>query len=134
MLQSKFIGIPFVEKTGDFNNADCFGLVVLFYKEIMKIDIFGKLEHYHYKDIKKILMQYLSEVNTNWKSVKIDNMQFGDVIAMAHDLNHPNVIQHFGIYLEDGKMLHTLQDVGSHIVDIKKYEYYIKGVHRWQKL
>ena len=128
-MLSKYIGIPFVDRKASFRGADCFGLIRLFYMEQLGIKIY---EHKSkYDNIKSVIMEYLHESETNWTSHKEPELY--DVVAMAHDMNHPDIIQHFGIYIGNGKMLHTLQKVGSHIVNIRDYKYFIKGYHRWQK-
>jgi cell wall-associated NlpC family hydrolase len=128
LLSPKYIGIPFKDREESFDGADCYGIVRLYYKNELNIEIFeNKLK---YDEIKKILMQFLNVSRTDW--IKVDKAEIGDVIAMAHDPKHPNIIQHFGIYLGDGKMLHTLKEIGSHIVNVSEYQYFIKGYYRWQ--
>ena len=127
-MYDKFIGIPFEDNKADYDSADCFGIIRLFYKEVIGIEIF---KHTGNSDnLRKVIMEYLKEAETNWTLE--DTPKKFDVIAMAHDPRHPKIIQHFGIMVSDTEMLHTLKGLGSHIVNITEYQYYIKGIHRWR--
>lgn len=129
-MLTNYINIPFVKNKDTLKGADCFGLVRLFYKEELGLEIF---KHSADADkIKQVIFEYLNEAKTNW--VNVETLEKFDVIAMAHDTNHPNIIQHFGIYIGNNKMLHTLKEIGSHIVDIRNYRYFIKNIHRHKGL
>lgn len=134
-LLGKYIGIPFVKRKDKLDGADCFGLVRLIYREEVNTDIF---KHQSDADnIRSIIIEYMQESQKNWINVK--NPQMFDVIAMARDPYHPNIIQHYGIYIGNGKMIHTLKELGSHVSKIEDYKYCIKAYHRhkeankWQK-
>ncbi len=128
-MLADFIGIPFVDKGDGFNGADCFGLVRLYYKDVMNIKLF-KPDSSAFNS-KSVLREFLEETSRNWN--KVSEPQINDVVAMAHDPRHPKIVQHFGIYIGNGKMIHTLEKVGSHIVKLRDYKYFIKGYYRWQK-
>jgi len=129
-LFDKYIGIPFVDNGDDFNKCDCFGIVRLFYKEELNISIFKHEGNQH--SIKRAVLEFLQESRINWQVVQEPKLY--DVIAMAHDPNHPKIIQHFGIYIGDGKMIHTLNKASSHIAKVDDYKYYIKSIHRHKRL
>jgi len=126
---NKYIGIPFEDKRFDFNGCDCYGLVSLIYKQDLNIDlpVFGKSCY----DTKGIWLNYLKHISELWTLVK--EPQKYDVIAMAHDPQHPKIIQHFGVYMGDGIILHTLEKIGSHPANIQELNYYIKGIYRWKQ-
>lgn len=126
-MLNKFIGIPFKNRQSSFDQCDCFGLVRLVYKETQgKIIKQPQSSAFHSRLIEE---EYLAEISKNWKEVK-DPLN-GDVVAMAHDPLLPNVVQHFGIFLGGGKMLHTLRGVGSHVCRLNVYTYCIKGYYRY---
>ena len=126
---SKYVGISFEDRGESFDGSDCYGILRLIYKEELGIEIpvFGQ----SCNNTKAIFLDYIKQISRHWVSVK--DYELFDVVAMAHDPNHPRVIQHFGLYLGNGKMLHTLENIGSHIVEMKEMTYYIKGVYRWEK-
>ena len=123
-----FIGIPFKDRGANLRECDCFGLVRLFYKDLLKIEIPDPLVTIFTSN--GITDKYLEETAKNWDTV--NELKKFDVIAMANDPNMPEVVQHFGIYIGDGKMLHTEVKTGSIISDVDLYKYFIKGYHRWR--
>ena len=124
---SKYIGIPFENRCDSFESCDCFGLVRILYATELGLEIFKpKASAFNGKDVET---EYLHETSRNWTEVK--ELELYDVIAMANDGNHPNIIQHFGIYIGNNKMIHTLNKVGSHVVNINQYKSVTKGYFRY---
>lgn len=128
-LLSKYIGIPFEDKADTEFSADCFGLVRLIYKEKLSIGVFKPTSSAF--NSRSVLREFLEESSRNW--VKVEAPKLYDVVAMAHDPKHPNIIQHFGIYIGENRMIHTLKGVGSHVVSLEDYKYFIKGFYQWRK-
>jgi len=124
-----YIGIPFKNRGDSVTGTDCYGLVRLVYKEKLGITLHKATSSAFAS--RNIETEFLAETSSSW--LKVPELEPFDVIAMAHDSRHPEVIQHFGIYLGDGKMLHTLKQIGSHIVKIDEYKHYIKGYYRYGK-
>lgn len=123
-----YIGIPFRSKGHSMEGLDCFSLVRLIYKDLLNIDILkASSSALRSMDIEK---EYLAESSKNW--VEVNEPQKFDVVAMAHDPKIPHIIQHFGIYIGNGKMIHTLLGVNSHISTLKEYNYYIKSYYRYK--
>lgn len=125
---NKFIGVPFTDDEPSFNGANCYGLVALFYKvqfniEIPKLDIKNDQSN-------RVFATFLKEISEHWR--KIEDLEFGDVIAMAHDAKHPKIVQHFGVYIGEGRVLHTLNIVNSHVAKLDSLASIIKGYYRWQ--
>jgi cell wall-associated NlpC family hydrolase len=125
-----FIGIPFQNRASSFIGADCYGLVRLVYKEKLNIDVPQPISSAYAS--RHVEREYLKEISTNW--YKVDIPQKYDVVAMAHDPMHPKIVQHFGIVIDETHMLHTLDNVGSHIVKILDYKHFIKGYYRHVKV
>lgn len=126
---SDLVGIPYVRKGRAIKGADCFGLVKLYYKHILNIDI----EDVNIDDsqTRKIFANYLREISRNWKQ---STCVKHSVVAMATDVKHPNLITHFGVMLDDKHMLHTDKNSNSHVIkithDLVKNK--IKGFYQWQ--
>jgi len=128
MMLDKYIGIPFVEQKTSFDGTDCYGLVRLFYSNELRM--FPKDPMIEANKSSKVFAQFMIEISKNWE--KIEEPEEYCVVAMAHDVNHPKIIQHFGLYIGNGKMIHTLDKLGSHIVELDKYKYYIKGYYKFK--
>lgn len=129
-MYNKYIGIPFKDNQDTLKGADCFGLCRLIYRLEKNIEILTHKSDP--RDIKNIMLEYAMEAKTNWINVK--EPKFLDIIAMAHDINHPKIVQHYGIYIGNGEMIHTLKQIGSHRVKLKDYKYFIKAIHRHKDL
>lgn len=126
----KFIGIPFKNRQASITGADCYGLVRLVYAEKLGVNIPQPISSAYAS--RMVEAEFLQEIASNWYEV-FEPRPF-DVVAMAHDGNHPKLIQHFGIVINDTQMLHTLDTVGSHIVRISDYKHFIKGYYRHGKV
>ena len=126
---NRYIGIPFQDKGCLIDGADCYGIIRLIYKEDLGIEI--PLFNGSCYDSRGIFLDYIRQISEYWELVKEPKKY--DVIAMAHDPQHPRVVQHFGIYMGDGIVLHTLENIGSHPTNIQELNYYIKGIYRWKR-
>jgi len=126
----KYIGVPFVDRGITKDGADCYGLIRLVYKEELGIDIpeFNS----SCSDVKRIFLDYLKQISEHWELV-VDEPKLYDVIAMAYDPEHPKIVQHFGIYIGNGMMLHTLNHVGAFTAKVSDFNYFIKGIYRWKQ-
>lgn len=125
---NKYIGIPFKDGEPSFSGANCITLIELIYrlelgKEISKIRV--PSEH-----SRMAFMQYMKEISEKW--VEVDTPKEFTVVAMAHDMNHPKIVQHFGIYLGNGKILHTLNKIGSHVTNFDVMKPFIRGYYEWR--
>ena len=126
---NKYIGIPFVDRGNSIDGADCYGILRLIYRDALSIE----LPEFHgsCNSTKLIFSDYLKQIAEHWELV--EEPKIYDVVAMAHDPRHPRVIQHFGLYIGDGLVLHTLENIGSHVIKLEELKYYVKGIYRWQK-
>ena len=123
----KYIGIPFKDGEPSFTGANCITLCELFYYNELKISI-PKIR-VESSNTKRVFLEYLHQISNNW--TKVEEPKLYDIVAMSRDLKHPNMVQHFGIYLGNGKILHSLEKVGSHVVSIVEMKVFIKGFYRW---
>ena len=119
----KYVGLPFIDR-----KSDCITLIKTIYKNELGIEIPDMMTSAY--DSKKAFSVYQREISSNW--LKLDTPQKYCVIAMATIPEHPKIIQHFGMYLCDNKMLHTLDKIGSHITDLKNYKHFIRGYYSWK--
>jgi cell wall-associated NlpC family hydrolase len=124
------IGIPFVDGGRDpVEGLDCWGLLILAAKhfgyDVPDFDI----SCFDAPGINEI---YKSETDTvRWRQRR--ELQPGYVIAMALSQRMPDAIQHFGIYIGEGKFLHTVRKAGSCLssIDAPLWKNKIKGYYEW---
>lgn len=119
---SEYIGIQFEE-------LNCYRLVQKIYQEKLSISLPDRF--IDATASRSIFGQYIKDIGGLWE--RIDEPIPFCAVAMSHDENHPKVVQHFGIYIGDGMILHTLMGIGSHLVSINQYKYHIRGFYTWQR-
>lgn len=130
MILQDLIGIPFIEGGRSLKGCDCYGLVKLYYKHILNIDIPDtKIKP---NQTKRILINYLNEIESNW--ITLDKPTKDNVVAFTYNPNHPNIVTHFGVMISETKVLHCLGKINSHIDDIDsiRIKPFIKAFHKWQ--
>lgn len=126
---AKYVGIPFENRGCSFNGCDCYGLIVLIYKNELGIEIPSfQIDH---TKTKTVLEEYKKQVIGNW--VKVDEPELYDGIAMAEDPMHPSLVQHFGMYIGGGKIIHSTSKTGVIIDSIENIKASIKGIYRWKQ-
>lgn len=126
-MNRNFIGVPFRDDKESFKGANCYGLVRLFYLE--ELDIIIPSLNVPSNHSNKVFATFLKQISEHWE--KVEEPNYGDVVAMAHNLAHPKIVQHVGVYLGDGKILHTLNKLDSHISSIETLRPIIKGFYKW---
>lgn len=124
---NKFIGVPFSDAKESFKGANCYGLVRLFYREELGIIIPSLDVPSNHSN--KVFATFLKQISEHWESVDVPN--YGDVVAMSQDLSHPKIVQHVGVYIGNGKILHTLNKLNSHVSNIETLRPIIKGFYKW---
>lgn len=69
----------------------------------------------------------------NWQA--IPNAEPGCIVALACDPDWPGIVQHVGVYIGDGKVIHTIGklNVSTFRLDDRFWKNKIKGFYRWIK-
>jgi hypothetical protein len=134
MKLSHFIGIAFVDEGRGFEGADCYGLIKLYFKHALKINIPEILIHPNQSTL--AMAKFLLETSKNWKRHSGEPKE-GYGIALRTDPLHPKCVTHFGVVVKyEGKlqMLHTFRNIESHIVPLDHlcYKNKIEGYYEWQ--
>ena len=126
---SNFIGIPFVSKGRSFNGCDCYGLVKLYYKEILNIDIPETI--ITAEQPRRTFANYLNEISKNWTATTpAKNV----VVAMSVNAEHPNLVTHFAVMIDDKRFIDTRENMSSYLtsIDDERIKNQIKGFYKWQ--
>lgn len=105
----KYIGIPFKDNGRDFNGCDCYGVVFLFYRDILGINLPDLTNDYNNSSDYATIARLMARYHENWTP---SGGQWGDVLVFRGVTPSRNRL-HLGIYLESGKMLHTLSGADS---------------------
>jgi cell wall-associated NlpC family hydrolase len=124
-----FIGIPYKDKGRTYKSCDCWGLVMLYYRDVLKTEI---------PDVsctaespRKSFASYLNQISKYWNEC---TPKKNCVVAMATNENHPKLVTHFGIMLDEKRLLHTYKKTQSHIssIDDIQIKNTIKGFYEWR--
>lgn len=107
---SKYIDIPFKHRGRDFSGCDCYGLVRLIYKEELGIDLPDYLEidyncNLNDRDETHIQDGYQYHLQHGWNPVKPPFQLYDALVFYASA--RKVVADHIGLYIDDGKFIHT---------------------------
>lgn len=111
MTQSEFInqviGRPWADRSCNFDTMDCWGLVILYYRHVMGIELHHVADYEAGSDF---VTCHDSEA-THWQPVGVPDS--GDIAVFYHG-NKP---QHIGIIISPGKCLHSRGENGCVMID-----------------
>ena len=126
---SRFIGILFVSKGRTFRGCDCYGLVKLYYKEVLNIELPETV--ITSEQPRRIFANYLNEISKNWTSTV---PQKNAVVAMAVNAEHPTLVTHFAVMIDDKRFIDTRENMSSYLtsIDDERIKNQIKGFYKWQ--
>ena len=130
IIDPRFTKTPFVNKGRSFKGADCYGILKLYYKVHLGIEIPEII--IHPDDTKKIMDTYLEEISKNW--IQIDKPEAHCAVAMNTSEKYPKRITHFGVMIDNKRILHTFRKWGCNVIRIDNpiISTQIKGFYRWQ--
>ena len=114
MKLSDFVGIPFVNGGRDFKGCDCWGLVMLYYRYFL--NQFLPDYHINASDFDRISRTMHEETELPSSVWDILSEPQPNAIALMR-LGYSRDINHAGVILDNGKMLHCYESTGSCIVD-----------------
>ncbi len=128
----KFIGKPFVDGGRGPEGYDCWGLVKAVFREYGYV-----LEDYEISCFNTIMIDTEirghKEAQVDW--LPIDEPIEPCLVTMRINEDHPQLIQHVGVYVGNNKFIHTLEKSGVHMVDINHrfYKNFIEGFYKWNR-
>lgn len=129
---NKFIGIPFVDHGRDFKGCDCWGLVTLVYKSF-NVD----LPDFNIScdDTNKIIKQVSITSSIETMFEQIEKPQEKCLVLMSTDPLYKGAINHIGVYVGNGRFLHTFRKTQSCIEKITHpfWKRKIKEFYIWKQ-
>jgi hypothetical protein len=126
MKYDKYIGLPYKDNGRDIDGIDCWGLVRLYYKEELGIDLPSYTTEYYGRsdpDISSLVNLY----KDNWE--KTTEYAPGDVIVF-NMLGEPS---HVGVYIDNNKFIHCRSGANSVVESLtsSKWTKRIEGVYKY---
>ena len=109
-----YVGIPFKHLGRDFNGADCFGLVWLYYKHELGIEL--RDPQVDCTDLLQACKTIQETASKEWQSVQTP--QKNDVVLLCTRPAKTKISNHLGVYLGKNRLLHTMEDSGSYIAKV----------------
>ena len=111
-MEGRLIGIPYIEHGRDYSGADCWGIVFLFYRDVLRHPIPSYVAEmqaraFHRSDIGALIEDERAE---HW--IQVSEPKHGDVALMRTGREE----SHVGIYLDRARILHSEGEPGSCIV------------------
>ena len=124
----RLIGVPFVDGGRDADGYDCWGLA----QEVMRR--YGKdVPDFSVSCFDTVLINALFEgERAKWSWLKTGTPEPGDLAVMNLDPLSPQMIQHVGVYVGDGRIIHTMKKRESHLVRIDD-PYWSKKIKAWYR-
>lgn len=128
-MMDRFIGIPFISNGRSFKGCDCYGLVKLYYKEVLNIEIPETV--ITSEQPRRIFANYLNEISKNWtQTVPAKNV----VIALSINSEHPSLVTHFAVMIDEKRFIDIRENCSSYLTSIDdiKIKNQIRGFYKWQ--
>lgn len=130
-MTDKYIGIPWVEGGREFTGADCFGILMLYYKNELGIEI----------------PDYMPENTKLWISketeegmpglplfYEVDTLEKNDVVWLKWLDNDLRAHNHICIYVGDDLLLESLKGPMSALVNVSKRKKFFHKIYRYRSL
>lgn len=130
---ARYIGIPFTERGRDREGVDCWGLVVLVYRDLFGIELPSYAEEYGTTtDAEEIGALVRRESRTVWQEVPLREARLGDVLLFRVR----GQAMHCGLVVVPPTFLHCVDRIGSAIErwDSLLWEKRVSGVFRHAEL
>jgi cell wall-associated NlpC family hydrolase len=127
-----YIGKPFIDGGRGPKGYDCWGLV----RAVLESEYQTIVEDYTISayDTVRVADKMLTEKALKWK--RVFQPQAGDIVAISLDFAMPvDFVIHVGVYIGDGRFLHTRKTVGALIerTEDLKWSIRIEGFYRYEK-
>jgi len=99
----RFVGIPYVPHGRDYDGADCWGLIYLYYRDVLCRPVPSYAAEMQTREFRPrgIGQLIVAERDAHW--VEMAEPRQGDVVLMRNGPHH----NHVGIRLDGGRLLHS---------------------------
>lgn len=109
MTADRFLAIPFVSQGRSYDGADCWGLVWLYYRDVMGIAL-TEWAHVPAKALRTI-SDLIAEHKREW--TKVESPRNGDIVVMKAWTRRSTILDaHVGVVVNRRFVLHTRENSG----------------------
>jgi cell wall-associated NlpC family hydrolase len=123
---SKYIRIPYLDKGRSFEGCDCFGLVILIYRNEFNRELADVM--YATAEDRETIAKLIDVNAPTIDAQPVREPEEGDLVLMRN----AGAASHIGIYLEGGLCLHTSRKYGTccERIDGPRLKWRIAGYYR----
>ena len=100
-----FLAIPYKHKGRDYNGADCYGFIIIFYRDILGKKLFDVEDDYDKNWTFKNKNYFIENYHKQFEKVEKPNLF--DIVLFQ---NRRGVANHGGIVLNYSKFIHCCKD------------------------
>ena len=122
-----FLSIPYKHKGRDYSGADCYGLILLFHRDVLHRELFDIDEDYTPNWTFKNKNYFIENYHRHFE--KVDKPKNYDMILFQ---NRQGIVNHGGIVLGYGKFIHCCKD--GTLVDNYNREGWRKRINGFYRL
>ena len=129
----EYIGIPFKYGGRDKKGTDCWGIVVIIYKEKLGIDIFDMADYTASVESSSKFYKSISEFHKQWQQIEIDTnkLQKYDIILFALDEKHKDIPTHIAVYVDFNKIIHCTEYMPVSITRLNRWVHRVHSAYRY---
>lgn len=110
MNPDRFASIPFVAQGRDYDGCDCWGLVRLWYRDMLGIEL-DSYDGVAVTDARTI-KRMIERDRVTW--AKVEAPRDHDVVIML-SIENPRIETHLGVVVERRKVMHTTDPIGVQV-------------------
>ena len=121
-----FTRIPYLENGRDENGCDCYGLVWLYYRHILKIELPDYPNANH--GPKHASPLFITEIYKYFDRLcDNDTVKMGDLVLIKNESDKPD---HIGVMIDDTRMMQSNEKYNVSIARVSRFKSSIYGIYR----
>jgi len=102
----KLFPIPYKHKGRGYDGADCYGFIIIFFRDFLGIELMDVYQDYDERWAFKGNKNYFTE-NYHKQFEKVEHPKPYDLIGFQ---NKKGIVNHAGVVLQNGKFIHCSKD------------------------
>jgi cell wall-associated NlpC family hydrolase len=123
---TKYIGVPYKHAGRDTKGLDCWGLIILIYKELLNFELLDIWDYEkHWSKTKSNL--FLDNYNKHFKQT--EKPKKFDLIFFHSKVDKEQVI-HAGVYIGKGDFIHCMSKLGTNRAKLCDWKSVVYGYYR----
>lgn len=130
MDTSKYLTIPYKWDGRDWTGCDCYGLIMLFFKEEFGITLHDFYRG-NYEDYISGNYSMIESSHVDWEEIELYELKLGDVVILYGRGGSPS---HCGVMIDDSRMMHSCNEHGCSIIRTSRIKNLLHSAYRHKEL